>query len=101
MRLVRVILRVLGGLGLVLGFLAIFKPLLFVANELQEMKSYDGPISIPGAMGGSFLALGVRCSSRSRPTFCFGIAFAETKPIDAFFIRPSLNSLLSRAEFLL
>jgi hypothetical protein len=59
-RLARVILRVLGGaLGLVLGFLAIFEPLLFVANELQEMKSYDGPISIPGAIGGSFLVLGV------------------------------------------
>ena len=60
MRLARVILRVLGGaLGLVLGFLAIFEPLLFVANELQEMKSYDSPISIPGAIGGSFLVLGV------------------------------------------
>jgi hypothetical protein len=59
-RLVRVILRVLGGaLGPVLGFLAVFEPLLFVANELQEMKSYDGPIFIPGAMGGSLLVLGV------------------------------------------
>jgi hypothetical protein len=59
-RLVRVILRVLGvALGLVLGFLAIFEPLLFVANELQEMKSYDGPISIPGAIGGSLLVVDV------------------------------------------
>jgi hypothetical protein len=59
-RLLRVILKVLGGaVGLVLGFLAIFEPLLFVANELQEMKSYHGPISIPGAIGGSLLVLGV------------------------------------------
>jgi len=54
-RLVRVVLRVLrGALGLVLGFLAIFEPWLLVANELQEMKSYGGPIPISEPLAGHY-----------------------------------------------
>jgi hypothetical protein len=80
MPLIRIILRVTSGaLGLVAGFLAIFEPLLFVANELQEMKSYDGPISIPGAIGGSLLVLGVALLLAFASYFLLRYAFRGNK----------------------
>ena len=86
MRLARVILRVLGGaVGLVLGFLAIFEPLLFVANELQEMKSYDGPI------GGSFLVLGVALLFAFASYFLLRYGFRGNKANECFLDSPVLE----------
>ena len=57
------VFRVLGGfLGLSAALVAIFGPLLFISNELQEAESarqYDGHVSLPGALGGSLLVLAV------------------------------------------
>jgi hypothetical protein len=83
---------VLGGaLGRVLGLLAIFEPLLFVANELQEMKSYDGPISIPGAMDASLLVLGVALLFALASYFLLRYAFRGNKANCCFLYSPILE----------
>ena len=55
-------MRILSGLfGLIAGSIAFFVPLLFIANEMQEIESakqYNGHISIPGAVGGCTLVFG-------------------------------------------
>ena len=48
-----------GVLGIIAAIIAISVPLLFVVSELNEHASYDGPISVPGAVGGSLLILAI------------------------------------------
>ena len=54
------VLRFLGGvLGAAAAALAVGLPLFSVAFETNERSSYDGPVSIPAAIGMSALILGV------------------------------------------
>ena len=54
------IFRFFGGvLGTGAAAIAIGLPLLFVAMETNEVHSYHGPISLPGAIGGSALIVGI------------------------------------------
>lgn len=56
----KAVLRFLGGiLGAGAAAIAIGLPLLFVAMETNERSSYDGPISISGAIGVSALIFGI------------------------------------------
>lgn len=48
-----------GVLGLIAVAIALWIPLLFVVMEINEMHSYDGPISVPGAIGGCTVILAV------------------------------------------
>jgi len=62
-----VAMRILSGwFGLNLASIAILGPLLFIANEMQEMESakqYHGQVSIRGAVGGCVLMFGVSALS--------------------------------------
>lgn len=64
------LLRLLiGVLGLLAGLLALFIPLSFIANEVQEGQSarqYNGHLSLWGALGGSLLVIAI--------TVAFGVA---------------------------
>jgi uncharacterized membrane protein YfcA len=54
------VLRFLGGtLGAGAATIAVGLPLFFVAFEANELSSYDGPISVPAAVGVSALILGI------------------------------------------
>jgi ABC-type Fe3+ transport system permease subunit len=61
MTMTRIILRVMGGvMGLIAMLLAIFLPLSFISNKMQEMESakqYNGHASLWGAIGGSLTVL--------------------------------------------
>lgn len=46
-----------GVFGLIAAAIALWIPLLFAVMEINEMHSYDGPISLPGAIGGCTLIL--------------------------------------------
>ena|SRR5215469_11364199 len=73
-----VAMRILSGwFGLNLASIAILGPLLFIANEMQEMESakqYHGQVSITGAVGGCVLMFGVSALSgiASLLTGCYG-----------------------------
>ena len=54
------VLRFLGGiLGAGAATIAVGLPLFLLAFETNELSSYDGPISIPAAIGVSALILGI------------------------------------------
>ena len=56
----KAVLRFLGGVfGAGAATIAIGLPLLFLAMETNELSSYDGPISISGAIGVSALIFGI------------------------------------------
>jgi hypothetical protein len=48
-----------GILGVIAAIIAIWVPLLFIVSELNESRSYNVPISVPGALGGSLLILAI------------------------------------------
>ena len=55
----RLVRLVSGIFGLAAAGVALWIPLLFTVMEINELRSYDGPISIPGAIGGCSVVLGV------------------------------------------
>lgn len=56
----KLVVRFLGGiLGAGAATTAVALPLFFVAFETNERSSYNGPISIPAAIGVSALVLGI------------------------------------------
>ena len=53
-------MRLVSGIfGVIAAGIALWIPLLFAAMEVNELRSYDGPISIPGAIGGCSVVLAV------------------------------------------
>ena len=48
-----------GVFGVIAAAIALWVPLIFLATEINAMRSYDGPISIPGAIGVVGLILAV------------------------------------------
>jgi hypothetical protein len=56
----RVLVRLVSGIvGVMAAGIALWIPLLFAVMEINELHSYDGPISIPGAIGGCSLVLAI------------------------------------------
>jgi hypothetical protein len=55
-----VLVRLVSGfVGVIAAGIALWIPLLFAVMEINELHSYDGPISIPGAIGGCCLVLAI------------------------------------------
>jgi hypothetical protein len=48
-----------GVFGIIAAVIAVWVPLIFVVSEIKEMHSYEGPISVPGAIGGSLLIVAI------------------------------------------
>jgi hypothetical protein len=48
-----------GVVGIIAAVIAIWVPLILFISELNESRSYNGPISLPGAVGGSLLILAI------------------------------------------
>jgi hypothetical protein len=55
-----VLVRLVSGfVGVIAAGIALWIPLLFAVMEINELHSYDGPISIRGAIGGCSLVLAI------------------------------------------